>query len=140
MNFQKVITVIDKSGLFFLKSHNKNGFFLESLDTGQSIFVANAKSKVLALGNIDIVCHEGSMPLLEVFKRMNINQRIIPSVNDDKETLIEFFKKIVPDFDEKQVYPSTIKKVISWYLLLDKHMRSFEDATNEEDEKIGFAD
>ena len=139
MNFQKVVMVVDRPGLYEFKSHNKNGFFLESMEDQQQVFIANAKKKVLALGNIDIACENGSIALLEIFKRMNSSDLLVPDPKDDAEVMMTYFQQIVPDFDRKQVYPSTVRKVITWFLFLDQKLRSFHEVTNEEDKSIGFS-
>jgi hypothetical protein len=66
------------------------------------------------------------MPLREVFKAIEAKS------GKDKEVgfewrkasngeLFEYFSGIVPDFDTDRVYPSHIKKIISWYNLLVKY-------------------
>jgi len=138
INFQKIVTVVNKPGLYILKSHNNKGFFVESIESKHQIFVANAKAKVLALGNIDIACYSGTMALLDAFRRMSVYEGEIPTTREKDEALIQFFRKIVPDFDEKKVYPSTVRKMLLWFLLLNKSIKSFEDAVNEEDTTMGF--
>ena len=46
----------------------------------------------------------------------NYNQTISHKLS--KNELTEYFRQIVPDFDEEKVYISDIKKVIQWYNLL----------------------
>ena len=38
-----------------------------------------------------------------------------------KNDLINYFREILPEYDEDRVYVSDIKKIIQWYNLLQKH-------------------
>ena len=52
---------------------------------------------------------------------------------DSGEVLKKFFREILPDFDEDQVYNSDIKKVVTWYNLL-------KDTLDEPDEDDDHSD
>jgi hypothetical protein len=51
--------------------------------------------------------------------------------------LLEYFKQIVPDYDEDRVYPSDIKKVLNWYNMLQaKGLVSKEEPKIENAESV----
>ena len=72
------------------------------------------------LEEIGVYTYNDTKPLTSVFeeiaKKENYNQTI--SHKSSKNELTEYFRQIVPDFDEEKVYISDIKKVIQWYNLL----------------------
>ena len=73
--------------------------------------------------------HTEEKPLAEVMRNIAIKEDNGPAVShkEDNAKLIEYFKEILPDYDEDRVYPSDIKKVLNWYNMLQaKGMTSKE--------------
>ncbi|MFM7018282.1 MAG: hypothetical protein ACKOWY_05715, partial [Flavobacterium sp.] len=59
------------------------------------------------------------------------------SHKEDNAKLLEYFKQIVPDYDEDRVYPSDIKKVLNWYNMLQaKGLVSKEEPKIENAESV----
>lgn len=116
MNLEKILAISGKPGLYELKVQTRTGFVAESLLDGKKITV-NLKSNVSLLSEISIYTYDGEKPLTEVMQRIatkeNKGQAI--SHKEDNATLAAYFKEILPDYDEERVYPSDIKKVLSWY-------------------------
>ncbi|MEN2412688.1 DUF5606 family protein [Flavobacterium mesophilum] len=116
MNLDKILAISGKPGLYVLKVQTRTGFVAESLTDGKKITV-NLKSNVSLLSEISIYTYEGEKPLTEVMQKIatkeNKGQAI--SHKEDNATLSAYFKEILPDYDEERVYPSDIKKVLSWY-------------------------
>ena len=49
--------------------------------------------------------------------------------------LKNYFKMVLPDFDENRVYVSDIKKLISWYVILkEKGLLVFDEEETEQSE------
>jgi argininosuccinate lyase len=46
------------------------------------------------------------------------NEGLAISHKESNEKLLEYFKEILPDYDEDRVYLSDIKKVLNWYNML----------------------
>jgi hypothetical protein len=139
INFQKIVTVIGRPGLYYLKSYNLKGFFVESFENGHVRFISNAKNRVLALGNIDIATIDGSISLLEVFQRMESLQNMFPVEEQNEDSYVGYFEKIVPNYDRKKVYSGSIHKILQWYLFIRDHVvTEFQSAINEEDEKLSI--
>lgn len=63
---------------------------------------------------------EGSSPLQEVMitieKEFEGDTGLAKGADNDE--YIAFMKHILPEFDEQRVYPSDIKKLISWYRII----------------------
>jgi hypothetical protein len=50
--------------------------------------------------------------------------------------LRKYFAEILPDFDRERVYPTDIKKLLSWYnLLVEKDLVDFSEEKEEKTEK-----
>ena len=45
----------------------------------------------------------------------------LPDGKGDPKQLKEYFKKIVPDYDEEKVHQSDMKKMVKWYGILKQH-------------------
>ena len=51
----------------------------------------------------------------------------------DKNQQKEFFKTVLPDYDEDRVYTSHIKKILAWYKSLqDNDLLNFDEEKEEE--------
>ncbi len=125
MDLKEIATISGRGGLFKVMKPTRTGVILESIDEKKQKIVANIHHKVSLLDEISIYTHskEGSLPLIEVFRKIYGEFSDDPGVDgkSSKEELISFMKYILPDFDESRVYPSNIKKLISWYLILVKN-------------------
>jgi len=116
-----ILSISGKPGLYQLVSHGKNMLIIESLADKKRI-PAYAKDKVISLGDIAIYTDSSEVPLHEVLTKLKekengekIDTKKISSYPDE---LRAFFAEILPDFDRDRVYPSDIKKLISWYNIL----------------------
>jgi hypothetical protein len=128
-----ILAISGQPGLFKVLSEGKNGVIVESLLTGtkQTVF---ASAKMSTLEDIAIYTTHEDFPLKQVFKKIsdmeNGGAAIQP--NSKPEELKTYFEKILPDFDKERVYVSDIKKVLTWYNLLQgKAMLDFEETTPE---------
>ena len=139
MEFNKIISVAGKPGLFHAISQTKTGFIVESL-IDKKRFPIPSTNNVSLLENIAIYTYEEEVPLLTVFKT-------IYKITEGKETishkesgqkLTAYFSEILPEYDEERVYTSNIKKVIQWYNLLVKSGLDFSviETTEENSENV----
>ena len=130
-----ILSISGKPGLYQLVSHGKNMLIIESLVDKKRI-PAYAKDKVISLGDIAIYTDSSEVPLHEVLTKLKekengevVDTKKISSYPDE---LRNFFSEILPDFDRDRVYPSDIKKLISWYNILVKAgMTDFTPKTEE---------
>lgn len=115
-----ILSISGKPGLFKLVSHGKNMLIVESL-ADQKRVPAYAKDKVISLGDIAIYTDEAEVPLHEVLtgvKEKENGEKASISTSAKPEELRTYFAEILPNFDRERVYPSDIKKLITWYNLL----------------------
>jgi len=117
-----MLSVSGKPGLFKLISKGKNMFIVESLIDGMRIPVYS-RDKVVSLGDITMFTNGGDARLsqiLQSIKQKENGEEIPFSHSITSDELRAYFAQILPDFDRERVYPSDIKKVMSWYNLLVK--------------------
>ncbi|MEG1615890.1 MAG: DUF5606 domain-containing protein [Bacteroidales bacterium] len=115
-----ILSISGKPGLFRLVSRGKNMLIVESLTTGKRQ-PAYAHDKVISLADIAMYTYEGETPLAEVMNAVKAKENgAITSitVKATAEELRNWFGEVLTDFDRDRVYPSDIKKLITWYNLL----------------------
>jgi hypothetical protein len=134
-----ILSVSGKPGLYRLVSHAKNMLIIESLVDKKRV-PAYAKDKVISLGDIAIYTDNAEVPLNEVLTKLkdkeNGEKASIQASKASPEELRQYFAEILPNFDRDRVYPSDIKKLISWYnILIDAGITDFEPESTENEEK-----
>ena len=116
-----ILSISGKPGLFKLISQAKNMLIVESLQTGKRQ-PAYAHEKIISLGDIAIFTDEEDVPLSEVLnaikEKVNGAKVTLDIKKADNETLRAYLAEVLPNFDRERVYPTDIKKLISWYNLL----------------------
>lgn len=131
MQFKEILSVPGMSGLYKVVANNKNGFIVESLADGKRTLV-NASQRIMTLVDIAVYTTEGEVPLREVFQKIKekTGGPLTVDVKGDQNKLREFFATVVPEFDQERVYNSDVKKMLTWYSLLQDKI----DFTKEEEE------
>ncbi len=132
MELKDVVSVSGLPGIHKILGQNKNGLILESLADGKK-FSTNLRQRVSILSDISIYEEEGEVKLKVVLKNIKSHEEagnVIPDAKIDNDAARDFLGSVLPKFDRERVYPSDIKKLISWYHLL-KDTLDF-DAVEEE--------
>ena len=117
---KKILSISGKPGLYRLVSQSKNMIIVESLADGKRM-PSHARDKVISLGDIAMYTESGEVPLSQVLESMKaVENGGKASVTSKASTdeLRNYFGTILSDFDRERVYPSDIKKLITWYNLL----------------------
>lgn len=138
MNLEKILSISGKPGLYALKVQTRTGFLAESLLDGKKISVA-LKVNVSLLSEIAIYTFNEEKPLTQVMRNIAIKENEGPAIShkEDNAKLVAYFTEILPEYDSERVYPSDIKKVLSWYnLLQSKGLVSKDEPINEIAEEI----
>lgn len=121
MEFSKIVSVLGQPGLFETLNARGDGLIVRSLDGGKAHFVSARNAGFSLLENISIYTMTDAEPLKEVFKIIAEKKIKLPDPKKaDKAALSNFFKEVLPEYDEDQVYTSDIKKVIKWYKILEE--------------------
>lgn len=121
MSLEKILSISGKPGLYELKTQTRGGFLAESLIDGK-ILTVSARHNVSMLTEISIYTYTEEMPLNEVFQKISEKEEGKSAIGHKQPTkeLENYFREILPEYDEDRVYVSDIKKVLQWYNLLNK--------------------
>lgn len=138
---QPILSISGKSGLFRLISRGKNTLIVEAIGTGRRI-PAYSSDRIVSLSDISIYTIEDDKPLSEVmetiYSRHEGKQLDVATLGKDNDSLRAFFAEVLPEYDVDRVYPSDIRKIISWYnILVDNGFTTFlsEEEPAEAEEK-----
>jgi len=117
---KEILSMTGRPGLFKLVSQGKNMLIVESLVDGKRI-PAYTKDKVVSLGDIAIFTDTADVPLAKVLESVKTKENgalcsIDPKADNDK--LRKYLGEILPNYDRDRVYPSDIRKLLSWYNIL----------------------
>ncbi len=139
---KRILSISGKPGLYRLVNQGKNMLIVESLATGKRM-PAYARDKVLSLGDIAIYTTESDTPLgdvLEKVKEATGGQPVDAKSMGDAE-LRDYFKEILPDYDEDRVYTTDIRKLFSWYnQLVAAGVTEFKEEEIQQDEAAEAAE
>ena len=124
MELKDIVSVSGMSGLFEVVAKRADGMIVRGLDEEKPQFASSRTHVFTPLDAITIYTGERdttelSKVLLEVKKQSADKPPV--DTNADNAKLKEWFKKILPDYNEEKVYVSDMKKLIKWYQQLDKH-------------------
>ncbi len=128
-----ILSVSGQSGLFKLVAESKNNIIIESLETLKRMPV-HSTSKISALEDIAVYTENGDVPLKDVFKAISEKENGGPAISPKApdSVLKSYFEKVVPEYDKGRVYISDIKKVLSWYNVLQhKELLDFTETEGE---------
>ena len=116
MEFNKIIAVTGKPGLFEILSQTKTGVIVKSIVDGKR-FPITATHNVSLLENIAIYTYEEEVPLGQVLKNIADKEGGKEGISHKESAakLVAYFSEVLPNFDEDRVYASNIKKVMQWY-------------------------
>lgn len=120
---REILSVSGRPGLFRLLSQGKNALIVESLVDKRRTPV-HANDRVVSLAEIAIYTTEGEKPLGEVLDLIYASAEgkevDLKAVGASKERVFEFMESVLPTYDKSRVYPTDVKKMISWYNMLVK--------------------
>lgn len=121
MQISGIISVSGLPGLYKVVAKTRNGIIAESLIDQKRIPVYST-TKVSALEDISLFTTGEELPLIEVLKKFHEKEKGGPSLDSksDQNDLKKYFEEILPEYDKEKVHFSDIKKIFSWYNLLQQ--------------------
>lgn len=139
MEYKDIASVAGKPGLYKITAPTRSGVILESLDSKKQKFIAGPNHRVSVLSDISIytTSAEGAEPLPDILRKAYTEFGEDPGVdsNSSKEELYAFMEFLLPDLDKSRVYPSDIKKLVSWYKILYTEAPELLKPEKKEDKK-----
>ncbi|MDY0090796.1 MAG: DUF5606 domain-containing protein [Flavobacteriaceae bacterium] len=139
MSLQKILAISGKPGLFELKVQTRTGFVAENLLDGKKITVG-LRNNVSLLSEIAVYTYDEEIKLAQVFKFIAEKENEGPTIShkEDASVMLNYFREVLPDFDEDRVYLSDIKKILNWYNLLhSKGFVSLKSLSESDEEETG---
>lgn len=137
---KEILSITGKPGLYKLVSQGKNMLIVESLLDGKRI-PAYAKDKAVSLGDIAIFTETKEIPLGEVLEKVKTKENGAKASIDpksDNDDLRKYMEEVLPDYDKDRVYPSDIRKLITWYnILTENKLTEFLEKEEEQAEDKG---
>ena len=139
MDLSGIISIAGMSGLYKVIAQTKNGLIVESLIDKKRI-PAYSTHRVSALEDVSMYSTGDDVALKEVLQKIYDKEKGGPCINHkspDAE-LRTYFKTAFAEYDEDRVHTSDIKKVLSWYNILQKEglLEKKEEKAEEEKSKI----
>ncbi|MDP1813184.1 MAG: DUF5606 domain-containing protein [Leadbetterella sp.] len=135
---QEVANISGKPGLYRIVKPGRAGVIVESLDQLRKREMINANAKVSVLKEISVYTEDvnKATPLGEIFLtiRKDFGLKIeLDTKTASNKDIFDFFAKVMPDFDRERVYPTDVKKIITWYNILSENLPElFEEKIEEE--------
>lgn len=130
---ETILAISGKPGLYRLVSRGNRSLIVETLDEAKKRMPAFSADKVISLADIAMYTENGEVPLRKVLNKVKEKENGQPAAFDYKkasrEELAAYFEEVLPNFDRDRVYPTDIKKLLSWYNLLVKAgLTDFDEA------------
>lgn len=134
MQLKEIISVPGMSGLYKVIASNKNGFIIESLQDNKRTMI-NSTQRIMTLSDISVYTKDGEVPLRDIFKKIQeagVKEQV--DLKSDADKLRDYFKTLVPEYDEERVYTSDIKKMMTWFEVLKDKIDFTKEEVVEEGE------
>ena len=138
---KKILSVSGKPGLYKLVSQGKSMLIVEALTDGRRLPVY-AREKIISLGDIAIYTDGDEVPLYEVLNSVKAKGEgkavsSIDAVRATPDELRAYMAEVLPNFDRDRVYPTDIKRLLSWYnLLISAGITDFDPQESAEEEDV----
>ncbi|MFK7900166.1 MAG: DUF5606 domain-containing protein [Cyclobacteriaceae bacterium] len=136
IDWKDIAAVSGKSGLYKVVKPTRAGFVLETIEKDSKRFIAGPSTKVSVLQEISIYTSDEPVPLAEVMQKIKKSATPLKVTSKSESAdLMDFLKSVVPDFDEDRVYTSDIKKLVSWFSIIEQHAPELLEEEKKEEEK-----
>ncbi len=133
-----IMSISGQPGLYKMVAEAKNRIIVESLTSGKRLPVSTT-AKISTLEEIAIFTRTGDIPLKEVLKRISEQEKgnLYSDPKVSNQGIKSYFEIVLPDYDPERVYISDIRKVLTWYnILQEKKMLDFSEEEADQDEVI----
>ncbi|MBO4582122.1 MAG: DUF5606 domain-containing protein [Bacteroidales bacterium] len=138
MNLKEIITVSGKSGLYKMISRGNNNVIVESLldKTRMPIF---ASMQASSLSDICMFTDSEDIPLEQVIKNLYVVEnggKTLDAKKSTPEALKNKMAEVLPEYDRERVHVSDMKKLFTWYnILQENNLLVFDEEKEEKKEE-----
>jgi hypothetical protein len=135
MILKDILAISGQPGLFRFIAQGKNAIIVEHLETKKRSS-ASGTAKVSSLEDIAIFSTTEDVPLGKVFDLIfeKENGGVTVDPKADNNVIKKWFEGVLPDYSKDKVYVSDIRKVASWYNILQKLDLLVKEENKEGDE------
>ena len=146
IDLKQVAAIAGMSGLYRIVKPTRTGVIVESLEETPKSIVAQARHRMSLLDEISIytTTEEGTVSLSEAFDRIHnkYGDNLPLSEKPDNSELVSFMEDIMPEYDGDRVYVSDMKKLVSWYAIVNKFVgfTKAQEAAEAEKEEVNKAE
>ncbi len=118
--FKDVVALTGAPGLYHIVKADDKAIVVESLDDKKKRQLVKGNMVVSKLVDVSIYAETDSEPLIHVLKAIQekFGEELPVTKKSSKEELMAFLSEVMPNYDPERVYPSNVKKIISWYQVL----------------------
>lgn len=133
---ETILAISGKPGLYKLVSRGNSNLIVETLDAEHKRMPVFATDRVISLSDIAMYTDIEEVPLRQVMKNIQQKENGGPTSLDPrkatKQELTAYVAEVLPEFDRDRVYPSDMKKLLTWYnLLLENGITDFDESLQE---------
>jgi len=136
MELKDVVMIAGQPGLYKVIGQRKNGLVVEALDGSEKKLATSPNQKISVLADIAIFTQDEEVRLSEVLleiKKQTAAGLVVPDKKASDDAFKSFLGAVVPNFDRERVYTSDIKKLASWWAVLNDKL-DFDKLTAVEEE------
>lgn len=121
MTFSEIVSITGLPGLYKAGAKRNDGLIVTSLVDGVTKFVSGRQHLFSTLDNITVYTTGENVELKTIFAEMKKHEaKHSPASLKSDADLKAYFEKVVPDYDKEKVYVSHIKKMVSWFNILNQ--------------------
>ena len=134
---KNILAITGKPGLYRLVNRGTNMLIVESLLDGKRM-PTYARDKIISLADVSMYTNGDDIALWQVLeaacKKEDGKPCAIDAKKADNKVVLAWFDEVLPDWDRDRVYPTDVRKLISWYnILINAGITTF--APEEENEE-----
>ena len=118
---KNILAITGKPGLYRLVNRGSNMLIIESLLDGKRM-PTYARDKIISLADVSMYTNGDDIELWKVLeaacKKEDGKPCAIDAKKADNKVVLAWFDEVLPDWDRDRVYPTDVRKLISWYNIL----------------------
>ena len=118
---KNILAITGKPGLYRLVNRGTNMLIVESLLDGKRM-PTYARDKIISLADVSMYTPGEDIELGKVVeaacKKEDGKPCAIDAKKADNKVVLAWFDEVLPDWDRDRVYPTDVRKLISWYNIL----------------------
>ena len=134
---KNILAITGKPGLYRLVNRGTNMLIVESLLDGKRM-PTYARDKIISLADVSMYTNGDDIELWKVLeaacKKEDGKPCAIDAKKADNKVVLAWFDEVLPDWDRDRVYPTDVRKLISWYnILINAGITTFKPEEDNEE-------